>query len=1090
MAIVTGDRYLEKLVKFVEEHADPLIEGTSVLKLNPAGLHYVQSRLEALHELESLLTGAPVDYLRAYVSDLGDHRALEQLRRILRLLTSLKVVSVLPQPLRDPTPLSLLPFGSLKVLELRGCDLSTSAARGLLELRQTLEKIICHNSTDALRHVFASRIVEVKNSAQWSRLSFVSCACNGLVLMDESLQLLPAVETLDLSRNKFAKVDNLRKCVKLKHLDLGFNHLRTVASFTEVPSNLIKLVLRNNALTTLRGIENLKSLEGLDVSYNIISNFSELEFLVDITSLQNLWLEGNPLCCARWYRAHVFSLFSYPDNLKLDDKGICKREYWKRKIIIASRQKRPASFGFYSPAKDGAQGEGSINRKKKTISRIASIQSEEESTYFCSDQESVCCDNETESRGEAALSDNEVEAVDLMKKIEFIKKERSALWLREFEDWMDRAPPNTVNGNINRAILHPGKENYLKSRKTSHHVGESSRYKSESIQASGDESSTNFVESDSSFVEPSGLTTSHYFGLNGTLGNDVEVPLSRTQRLDHKSSHLSSSFEGIDSPSTHVKSFHPSYNGFQGGQAKVEDGSMSPLYAIDSISESHSSSAFPSSPPHYQEDILHRRHNFMEEILQLSAESYSVPSSDSYSSSSEDDIFPFEPLMQEVIQPTEDNSIRGSAEGQLSLDHSKGGTSKQCHEHLVGENGLCHFDSSVDQISSMQKSVLQGSSMQLPCNVFPADAHAYGTDHSIQYENSKLRNRESKRKVKKRVVSLSGHTVVGMTDKHKRTSCDWSVSGADMEIELENDKFIENYFNLNIADSGVHETCRQYLKCICILDSEHVYRKVVLLLSSRNKLYVLIVRAAGDGSGAILILSDCHNVEDIKEVFVGLGLQVVRVCMERSIKYLFVTRCIEKSRQLLCMLQVSDIGTPSDKSFLRSLEQVQVELFEKQICGGAKANLLQYSMVLFCCSEIQGELWRPRSLFIFEGHLVVCIEDLMQLMQFDSFSMEGPLPPYYALDSCCLISDILEMVVDVKGALCVTLSLKFASSEFSLVPKSDEEVTAIKKETSSLCSTKWKIKWFHEENLLNFIALAKAIHLGSKESPLPVRYLS
>ena len=35
----------------------------------------------------------------------------------------------------------------------------------------------------------------------------------------------------------------------------------------------------------------------------------------------------------------------------------------------------------------------------------------------------------------------------------------------------------------------------------------------------------------------------------------------------------------------------------------------------------------------------------------------------------------------------------------------------------------------------------------------------------------------------------------------------------------------------------------------------------------------------------------------------------------------------------------------------------------------------------------------------------------MHLMQFDSFSMEGPLPPYYALDSCCLISDILEMVI-------------------------------------------------------------------------------
>lgn len=147
MAIVTGDRYLESLVKFVENQAERLIEGTLVLKLNPVGLRYVQSRLEALGELESLLAGAPVDYLRAYVSDLGDHRALEQLRRILRLLPSLKVVSLLPPPRKDPTPLFLLPFGSLKVLELRGCDLSTSAAKGLLELRFTLEKLICHNST-------------------------------------------------------------------------------------------------------------------------------------------------------------------------------------------------------------------------------------------------------------------------------------------------------------------------------------------------------------------------------------------------------------------------------------------------------------------------------------------------------------------------------------------------------------------------------------------------------------------------------------------------------------------------------------------------------------------------------------------------------------------------------------------------------------------------------------------------------------------------------------------------------------------------------------------------------------------------------
>lgn len=86
----------------------------------------------------------------------------------------------------------------------------------------------------------------------------------------------------------------------------------------QVTSRILKLVLRNNALTTLRGIENLKSLEGLDVSYNIISNFSELEFLGGLPSLQSLWLEGNPLCCASWYRSQVFSYFPNPEQVSYD----------------------------------------------------------------------------------------------------------------------------------------------------------------------------------------------------------------------------------------------------------------------------------------------------------------------------------------------------------------------------------------------------------------------------------------------------------------------------------------------------------------------------------------------------------------------------------------------------------------------------------------------------------------------------------------------------------------------------------------------------------------------------------------------------
>jgi hypothetical protein len=51
-------------------------------------------------------------------------------------------------------------------------------------------------------------------------------------------------------------------------------------------------------------------------------------------------------------------------QVKLDDQEISAREFWKRQIIIAKRQKRPTSFGFYSPAIGDDEGDGNINRKR------------------------------------------------------------------------------------------------------------------------------------------------------------------------------------------------------------------------------------------------------------------------------------------------------------------------------------------------------------------------------------------------------------------------------------------------------------------------------------------------------------------------------------------------------------------------------------------------------------------------------------------------------------------------------------------------------------------------------------------------------
>ncbi|KAI4347277.1 hypothetical protein L6164_008100 [Bauhinia variegata] len=1074
MAVVTGDRYLEKLVEFVEKQAGPLIEGTLVLKLNPAGLRYVQSRLEALHELESLLAGAPVDYLRAYVSDLGDHRALEQLRRILRLLTSLKVVSTLPPPGRDPTPLSVLPFGRLKVLELRGCDLSTSAAKGLLELRHTLEKIICHNSTDALRHVFASRIAEIKGSPQWNRLSFVSCACNGLLLMDESLQLLPAVETLDLSRNKFAKVDNLQKCTRLKHLDLGFNHLRSIAPFSQVSCHIVKLVLRNNALTTLRGIENLKSLEGLDLSYNIISNFSELEFLEGLSFLHSLWMEGNPLCCARWYRAQVFSFFTYPEKLKLDDKEISTSDFWKRQIIIASKHKQPASFGFYIPAKDEDAEEGCMNRARRKVSRLALIESGEEIASICSDQESVSLENEIQNREDPGLSDDEAEIVDLINRVEHMKKERSVHWLREFKEWMDVDSDKSVeNSQVGQAAWHPQKENYNSNNQCQGPHGEVLRYASDSVLASGDESSTNILESDSSFLElSSGIHSQQNFDHRGSLANASSVYLTDLRGTD-KERHKYS-IEGIDAFIS-SRSFHSDASTMPGGHKMAENVNIPPLSTGD-LSVSHESSACATSPPHYQEDLLHRRQNLVEEILQLSADSYSVASSDSNTSGSEVDYTEFEPSMPEIHNLPNHNYLDGIVDGRINLSALKEKNYNQSQgSPLARENGIYPFDSSTDQTSKQCLTDFSADS----CNGLKAPF--------VNQDADSLDNRKSRKKPKKRVISIVEESSDG-------NACDL---GSELKGELSRqmpanvrskvDVDITTYFNANIADSETDESCSCYVLCNCVLPGDLIYteREVAVLLSSHKKLYILLFADATDGSGTFLSLLSCHKVEEVCEVLIGVGLQVARVRFESGETYLFITRSIEKSRELIQTLQVSGSCGQNDRCSIQSLEQVQVELFDHQICGGSNVNIYQYAMVLVCCNNNNDGLWLPRSLFVIGGHVLLCIEDIMQ---FSSSLSDASLPPYFRIDSCCSVNDIIELVMDIRETYCVTLVLERLVSEFHRPTQSNNEAVNYGNRASG--SLKLKLQWFSEDNLWKFVSILKAIHAERTVSPLVVRCTS
>ncbi|KAG2305097.1 hypothetical protein Bca4012_064170 [Brassica carinata] len=1049
MAIVTGDRYVEKLQKFLEEETESLLEETIVLKLNPAGLHYIHLRLESLRELERMLSGAPVDYLRAYVSDLGDYRALEQLRRILRILTSVKVVSTLPSPARDPTPLSLIPFGRLKVLELRGCDLSTSPAKGLLELRHTLEKIICHNSTDALRHVFASRIAEITNSQEWNKLAVVSCSCNRLVLMDESLQLLPAAESLDLSRNKFAKVDNLRRCTKLKHLDLGFNHLRTVSHLSQISCHLVKLVLRNNALTTLRGIENLKSLEGLDVSYNTISKFSELELLWSLSLLKELWLEGNPVCCARWYRAHVFSYIALPDGLKLDGKQIGTREFWKRQIIVAHRHSEPASYGFYYPAREEGNEEESCQRKKKMICRLASIDCEEESTYVSSDQETVSCDHENK---ENLKCDQDADIFGLISKVENLKKERSVLWLREFKEWMDHSSEDFADVSKDSLGIDMEKNYCANTREISRQHSGTRRYSSRSLRASRDKSHRKNLECNGSSMD-------HKIGMDDTKyveGNETQTMTSQISSLGLQITDQNQKYQEF--VSVEPSSTAPT------GEKLPENGNTSTMDTGQDIMGLLSPSTYPGSPPHYQKDVLYRRQNLVEEILQLSADSYSVASSDSSSSCSEDDNYESESeysnhensrltdlldvnrLREEIpgCEPKVTISLdsqreNGSIIETLRTDGSsmKENTTNSLSELHNGEQ-ICHL---VETRKSIRKPIKRYVSFQKEESCITNAEADIGFSGSNHLHGSFLST----------ICSSSSNSNI------RYLGTDRTHEGKGVSVE--------EYFSAKLADSSSQETCRTYMSCDFVLQKGSTYkqREVVLLLSTLNKLYVLLLGVSTNYQGSTLSVLCSHEISDLKDVSVGLGLQLVRLSFLEDAEYVFVTKCIERTTELLDIIQVVDSQATKFKCSLHSLENIQVDLFEKEICGGLKLSIFLYSIIQFQSSTLGEGSWLWRSLFVAGERLFICNEDLAQLSSQTAYSSSAP---YFSLDSCCSISDISETVVESQGRV-VSLTIK---------------------ENRSVESVVWKLKCCSAEIALKFVTLLTALHPDSPQWPLAVRY--
>ncbi|KAL3686101.1 hypothetical protein R1sor_004123 [Riccia sorocarpa] len=701
MAVVTGDRYLDLLARFVETNIGALLDGSMVLKLNPVGLHYVQTRLDQLQELEALRAGAPVDYLRAYIADLGDHRALEQLRQVLRLLGCVKVVSMLPNPARDPSPITLLPFSRLKCLELRGCDLSTSSARGLLELRPILEKLICYNSADALKHIFAGRTAEVQGAQVWSRLSAVSCSGNGMLLMDESLQLLPVVEALDLSRNRFAKVASLKNCLKLKYLDVGFNHITSVVNLHQILLCVTKLVLRNNALASVRGLERIATLESLDLSHNMISKFREVELLEKLPCLNSLWLVGNPITFAHHYRKEALSYFRDPKKLVLDGRPTGMREMWAVRKIVISRQKQRSKYGAFTPAHTpdasaaslGGSDSGNVSdgsttsantpqgvRARRRYTRLASIKDLSEHLV---PSVSRAGDGSRQGSGDSDGGAQDVpedrehteEAVlDLMLQAEALRREGSSTWLKDLNLLLENESLSKKSQVLDAIAQQADDRNLQWQRRRRRKSMKKGLSASNSL--TRDSASSDQFEGSSNAGEGHLLTRSREGSATSSRRTSRETFAEYFSGWDIDENYLGDADGDFRSPFADGNGVYQQSP--QGGELFV-DNLAETLRLTEELISRKISAGSSSSPPQFNQDLLHRRQELENELLQLPMEPEITPFYDSDSETSSDTTY-------SQLSDSSD-SVHGSPSSYVRRPFTMFRRSRDCEEKGSGTNG-------------------------------------------------------------------------------------------------------------------------------------------------------------------------------------------------------------------------------------------------------------------------------------------------------------------------------------------------------------------------------------------------------------------
>ncbi|XP_031549947.1 serine/threonine-protein kinase 11-interacting protein-like [Actinia tenebrosa] len=341
----SGDELLRKLSTILRKHEDTILRGESKLCLTTTSVVYLNRCFEQLHSGNNGQTEAGLCYSKS------SSPCVAYLHDLTKKALSLKLI---PGPsARFDTLLSISHFKNVQYLEVKKVPLGYIL--GLQSLRKQLKGLTCMRSAFALNEIFICCGGDLSSTnVAWQHLREVNLSYNSIDHLDDSVKVLPAIEVLNLSHNNIAspeEEDCWQFLTGLQYLNLGYNQLNKVPSLPAVSITRFQLkilILRNNNIQDLRGIQHFGLLETLDVSNNCIASFQELFPLAHLHNLSALHLSGNPLCFYDDYRVQAVSCLSpvpHQGDMYLDNQKLSPLE---KSFVGCSVQ--PASLLSYLPS--------------------------------------------------------------------------------------------------------------------------------------------------------------------------------------------------------------------------------------------------------------------------------------------------------------------------------------------------------------------------------------------------------------------------------------------------------------------------------------------------------------------------------------------------------------------------------------------------------------------------------------------------------------------------------------------------------------------------------------------------------------------